>query len=38
LALLGVVGSFIWFALAWYGLSTLRDIRDTVDHADPNNE
>lgn len=38
LALLGVVGTFIWYALAWYGISTLRDIREAVDQTDSNNE
>jgi hypothetical protein len=38
LASLGVVGTVIWYALAWYGLSTLRDIRDAVDQQPSNSE
>lgn len=29
-AVLGIVGSIIWFALAMYGIRTLRDIRDAL--------
>lgn len=30
-AVLGVLGTLVWYGLAWYGISTLRDIRDAVD-------
>lgn len=29
-AVLGVVSSIIWLVLAWYGLTTLQDIRDAL--------
>ena len=29
-AVLGVVGSIVWFVLGWYGVRTLQDIRETV--------
>lgn len=29
-AVVGVVATLIWYALAWYGITTLRDIRDAV--------
>lgn len=37
-AVLGVIGTLIWYALAWYGLTTLQDIRDAVtpDHPTDN--
>jgi HAMP domain-containing protein len=38
LAFLGVVGTLIWYALAWYGISTLRDIRNAVDQTGLNSE
>lgn len=30
-AVVGVVATLIWYALAWYGISTLQDIRDALD-------
>lgn len=38
LASLGVVGTLVWYVLAWYGLRTLRDVRDAVDHGASNEE
>jgi hypothetical protein len=29
-AVVGVVGSIIWFILGWYGVRTLQDIREAV--------
>lgn len=29
-AVLGVIGSIIWYGLAWYGIRTLKDIRDAL--------
>jgi hypothetical protein len=30
LAALGVVGTLGWYALAWYGIGTLREVRDAL--------
>ncbi|MFC5973736.1 hypothetical protein ACFPYI_20615 [Halomarina salina] len=38
LAALGVVGTVVWYALAWYGIRTLRELRDAVDQRSPNSE
>lgn len=32
LAVLGVVGTLVWYALAWYGIRNLQAIRDALDH------
>lgn len=37
-AFLGVVGSLIWYALAWYGIRTLQGIRDAVDRGNPDSK
>ena len=29
-AVIGVVATLIWYGLAWYGISTLQDIRDAL--------
>lgn len=29
-AALGVAGSLVWYGLAWYGIRTLRDVREAV--------
>lgn len=29
-AVLGVVGSIVWLVLGWYGIRTLRDIREAA--------
>lgn len=29
-AVLGVVGTLVWYGLAWYGIRTLQDIRNAV--------
>ncbi|QKY20676.1 hypothetical protein B4589_009900 [Halolamina sp. CBA1230] len=29
-AVVGVVATLIWYGLAWYGIATLRDIRDAL--------
>lgn len=38
LASLGVVGTLVWYVLAWYGLRTLRDVREALDHGTSNEE
>jgi len=38
LAALGVIGTLVWYALAWYGIRTLKEIRDAVNHRSPTNE
>lgn len=30
-AVVGIVGTVLWYGLALYGIKTLRDVRDTVD-------
>lgn len=30
-AVIGVVATLIWYALAWYGITTLQDIRDAIE-------
>jgi hypothetical protein len=29
-AVLGVVGTIVWYGIAYYGIKTLRDVRDAV--------
>lgn len=37
-AFIGVIGTLVWYALAWYGIRTLRDVRDAVGRGEPNSE
>jgi len=38
LAVFGVVGTLVWYALAWYGIRTLKEMRDAVGHRSPKSE
>lgn len=38
LAVIGVVGTVIWYVMAWYGIRTLQELRDAVDQRNPNRE
>lgn len=38
LAVLGVVGTIVWYALAWYGIRTLQELSDAVDQRSPDGE
>lgn len=37
-AMIGVVGTLVWYALAWYGIRTLQDVRETVSLGQPDSE
>lgn len=38
LAVFGVIGTLVWYALAWYGISTMKEIRDAVSDRSSNSE
>lgn len=38
LAVFGVLGTLVWYALAWHGIRTLKELRDAVSHRSPDNE
>lgn len=33
-AVLGVLGSLVWYALAWYGIKSVRDLRKAIESGD----
>jgi hypothetical protein len=34
----GIVGTLIWYGLAWYGIRTLQGVHDAVNHGDSTGE